>query len=350
MGETKSNLYCPNPIRGDEKVVTLAVGEGAKASRSFLEEFIYPRFRSEALAQRKDAARMDAQSSQLAYTTDSFVISPLFFPGGDIGKLAVCGTANDLCMVGAEPKWMSVSLIIEEGFLLSELSLILDSLLVYSQHAQLEVVCGDTKVVPRGKMDGLFINTSAIGVATANTISSETVEGGDVVIVSGPIGCHGMSVMAARTPGLVETEIQSDCGLLLPLVRALVQQGVRVKAMRDATRGGVAAVMHEWASEFSVSITLEEERVPVRDDVRGLTELLGLDPLFVANEGTMVLVVAANEVERTLSAMRSVSVGSNAAVIGTVRSRHRVPVTVVRGLGREIPLDEPTGAPLPRIC
>lgn len=351
MGEAEAYLHCPNPLRDDENVVTLAVGEGAKTSRRFLEEFIYRRFQSETLAQRKDAARIEASSMQLAFTTDSFVISPRFFPGGDIGKLAVCGTVNDLCMTGAEPKWMSVSLIIEEGFLLSELSLILDSLLAWSQLAGLEIVCGDTKVVPRGKMDGLFINTSAIGVVMPNAIShSEMVQEGDIVIVSGPVGCHGMSVMAARSPGLVETEIQSDCKLLLPLVQALYAQKICVKAMRDATRGGIAAVMHEWASEYAVSITLDEERIPVRDDVRGLSELLGLDPLFVANEGTMVLVVAASQVERTLSVMRSVSIGSNAAVIGTVCSRRRVPVTVVRGLGREIPLDEPTGAPLPRIC
>lgn len=351
MSLNKSNWNCPNLSQGSNEVIDLAIGEGAKASRAFLDQFVYARFHSEILQRRQDAAILELNATQIAFTTDSFVVTPHFFPGGDIGKLAVCGAMNDLCMVWAEPTWMSIGLILEEGFPLSDLSRILDSLLHWSQRANVEVVCGDTKVVSKGKMDGIFINTSAIGLKFDRSCTEQKpMSEGDRVIVSGEIGCHGMSIMAARTPGLIETEIISDCDLLLPLVQALYAEKIAVKAMRDATRGGVAAVLHEWAREFGISIRLDEANVPVRDDVRGLSELLGLDPLFVANEGTMVLVVDQQDVDRALNALRSVSLGAKAAVVGCVENRRRNPVTVTRGFGREIPLSEPTGAPLPRIC
>lgn len=351
MSLHESNWRCPNLSQGSNEVIELAIGEGAKASRAFLDQFVYARFRSEVLQRRQDAASLELNATQLAFTTDSFVVTPHFFPGGDIGKLAVCGSVNDLCMVWAEPKWMSVGLILEEGFPLSDLTRILDSLLYWSQCANVEVVCGDTKVVSKGKMDGIFINTSAIGLRyDKSCIAQKPISEGDGVIVSGEIGCHGMSIMAARTPGLIETEIVSDCDLLLPLVHALSAEKIAVKAMRDATRGGVAAVLYEWAREFEISIRLDEATVPVRDDVRGLAELLGLDPLFVANEGTMVLVVDKQDVDRALRALRSVALRAKAAVVGCVEKRRRNPVTITRGFGREIPLVEPTGSPLPRIC
>lgn len=351
MNEGDQNLHCPRSTGTSVDVVELAIGEGAKASRLFLDKFIHDRFKNQTLQRRDDAALLEIDAKQLAFTTDSFVVEPYFFPGGDIGKLAVCGTVNDLCMVNAEPKWLSLSLILEEGFPLSDLSRILDSVEQWCRKADVEVVCGDTKVVPKGKVDGIFINTSGIGRRVKPVVSPNSViKERDVVLVSGPIGCHGMSVMAARNRGLVETDIESDCGLLLPLVHALREHEVPVKTMRDATRGGVAAVLHEWARQYEVSISVDEERVPVRSDVRGLTELLGLDPLFVANEGTMVVVVDACFESAAVEAMRSVPAGIGATRIGNIVGRGRNPVTVVRGLGKEVPLIEPTGALLPRIC
>jgi hydrogenase expression/formation protein HypE len=351
MNQDHQGLQCPMSTVSSAGVVDLAIGEGAKASRLFLDTFIHNRFKNQTLQRRDDAAMLNCEALELAFTTDSFVVEPYFFPGGDIGKLAVCGTVNDLCMVDAEPKWLSLGLILEEGFPLGDLSRILDSVEHWCRKAKVDVVCGDTKVVPKGKVDGIFINTSGIGRRVKTNVSSDSiVKENDVVLVSGPIGCHGMSVMAARNPGLVETDIESDCGLLLPLVQTLRNQDVPVKAMRDATRGGVAAVLHEWARQFDVSISVDEACVPVRADVRGLTELLGLDPLFVANEGTMVVVVDSIFATAAVEAMRSVSIGVGATRIGKVHAGRRNPVTVVRGLGKEIPLLEPTGAPLPRIC
>lgn len=351
MNEGDPNLHCPIPAASPADVVELAVGEGAKASRLFLDKFIHNRFKNQTLQRRDDAAILEIDALQLAFTTDSFVVEPYFFPGGDIGKLAVCGTVNDLSMVNADPTCLSLSLILEEGFPLSDLSRILDSVEKWCQKANVEIVCGDTKVVPKGKVDGIFINTSGLGRRVKGVTSpNSVVKEHDVVLVSGPIGCHGMSVMAARNPGLVETEIESDCGLLLPLVQSLRNREVPVKAMRDATRGGVAAVLHEWARQFDVSISVDEESVPVRSDVRGLTELLGLDPLFVANEGTMVVVVDSTFAKAAVEAMRSVPIGVGATRIGNVHAGRRNPVTVVRGLGKEVPLLEPTGAMLPRIC
>lgn len=351
MSGGEKSLYCPASQLTHPDLISLTVGEGAKGSRDFLDRFIFSRFKGSSLAERLDAGSITCDSTQLAFTTDSFVVDPYFFPGGDIGKLAVCGTLNDLCMVGALPRWISLSLILEEGFACSHLAIILDSVCHWSERATVEVVCGDTKVIPKGKMDGIFINTSGIGVRSPiGNLFTEPIAEGDVIIVSGPIGSHGMAVMAARTPGLVENPIESDCGLLLPVLRALIENDIPVKAMRDATRGGVAAVLHEWARQFGISLSIEEPHIPVRDDVRGLTELLGLDPLFVANEGTMVLIVSDKDRETTLAAMQSVPISQQAVVIGKVVSRRHVPVSMIRGIGREVALHEPTGALLPRIC
>jgi hydrogenase expression/formation protein HypE len=351
MSGRENSLHCPTTQLTHPDLISLTVGEGAKASRDFLDRFIYSRFKGASLSERSDAGSMTCDIHQLAFTTDSFVVDPYFFTGGDIGKLAVCGTINDLCMVGALPRWISLSLILEEGFPCRDLVTILDSVCEWSERANVEVVCGDTKVIPKGKMDGIFINTSGIGVRRqAATLLSHPIDDGDVIIVSGPIGCHGMAVMAARNQGLVENPIESDCGLLLPVLHALIENDIPVKAMRDATRGGVAAVLHEWAHHWKISISIEERHIPVRDDVRGLTELLGLDPLFVANEGAMVLIVSSKDSEVTLAAMRSVTISQHAVVIGKVVKQRHAPVSMVRGIGREVALHEPTGALLPRIC
>ncbi len=353
MSKMATNLSatCPLPESIPEDYVLLVHGEGGRASRQFLERMIHSRFSNDILAQRGDAAVLSAQSGRLAFTTDSFVVEPYFFPGGDIGKLAVCGTLNDLVVAGARPLWMSLSLILEEGFRLRDLATILDSVRFWSEQAKVQVVCGDTKVVPKGKADGIFINTSAIGVVEKNEVSGAAhLAAGDAILVSGPIGCHGMAIMAARHAGLVETKIESDCGLLGPAVLALQNKAIKVRAMRDATRGGVAAVLHEWAQASGLSIRVEEAKVPVRDDVRGMAELLGLDPLFVANEGTMLIAVPGSEEEAALGILKGVDISRESRTIGYVTSQQRAAVSVIRGLGRQIALDEPNGALLPRIC
>jgi len=342
---------CPNLNSNVEDRIALAHGEGAKAMRRLIEERILPKFSNIYLESCADAVWLPKQLGSLAFSTDSYVVTPLFFPGGDIGKLSVCGTANDLAVSGAKPRWLSLAMIIEEGFSLELLEKILLSVAATAQQAEMLVVAGDTKVVPRGKVDGLFINTSGLGEGIDGVRSKpETISEGDAIVVTGPIGRHGMAIMAAREQGFAEQEIVSDCGLLYPAVAALHDAGIHVRAMRDATRGGIAAVLHEWASDCGLSFTIEEKQIPVDTDVRGIAELLGIDPLFVANEGTMVVAIAESDVEKTLRVLRNVEISARATRIGYARKKGAAAVTVRRGLGIEIALDEPSGAPLPRIC
>jgi hydrogenase expression/formation protein HypE len=320
-------------------------------TRELIAKHITPRFCNAVLDELSDAARLPRIDGEIAFATDSFVVSPLFFPGGDIGSLAVTGTLNDLSVAGAEPLWLSVSLILEEGLPLETLDRVLQSLAETTRRAAVQVVAGDTKVVPRGAADKMFINTSGIGRYLGSIRSDvKILQPGDALIVTGPIGQHGMAVLAARESFGLQSEIVSDCAWLGPAVQALANAGVSVRAMRDATRGGVAAVLHEWAIASGYTLRVEEKKIPVQPEVRGMCELLGLDPLFVANEGTMLIAVAPNEVERALAVLQQIPVARQAACIGQVMQRDLAPVTVVRSLGREVPLDEPAGAFLPRIC
>jgi hydrogenase expression/formation protein HypE len=341
---------CPTSFATQSDRVTLLDGEGGRASRDFLRQRIWGRFAAGA-ASPSDAAILAGGPGDWAFTTDSFVVSPLFFPGGDIGKLSVIGTANDLSVVGAKPKWMSLSLIIEEGFSLITLDQILDSIADTATNIGVSVVTGDTKVVPTGCADGLFINTSGIGQCRPGiTRGSSTLEPGDVLLVSGPIGQHGLAVLATRERFEMHSPLVSDCASLWPAVEALQNAGVPYKALRDATRGGVAAVLHEWANDCGYSLCIEQNLIPISTEVRGLSELLGMDPLFVANEGTMVVAVPEVAVNAALAALHSVSIGRQAQRIGWVEARNMAPVTVLRTFARRIPLDEPLGAMLPRIC
>jgi hydrogenase expression/formation protein HypE len=287
----------------------------------------------------------------MAFTTDHFVVSPLFFPGGDIGRLCVLGTTNDLAVAGARPLWMSLGLILEEGLPIETLARVLDSIADAAREVGVAVMTGDTKVVPRGAADSIYVNTAAIGELIAPVPPGPAaIEIGDALLVSGPIGRHGIAVLAKREQLGFSPEPQSDCGSLLPAVEALRQNSIVVRALRDATRGGVAAVLHEWARTCGHTLVVNESEVPVSDDVRGACELLGLDPLNIANEGTMVIAVEADHATAALAALRSVPGHERAATIGAVRDAALAPVVVRRGLGREIPLDEPQGAPFPRIC
>jgi hydrogenase expression/formation protein HypE len=353
MADEIWQLYCPVPISADADRISLQHGEGGRLMRRLIEERILPRFRDSADAARLpgDAALLEQVNGRLAVTTDSFVVSPLFFPGGDIGRLAVFGTVNDLVVSGAEPLWLSLSLIIEEGLPVNVLDRVLDSVAVAAAEAGVRVATGDTKVVPRGAVDGLFLNTSGIGrVLEPAPPGPETLEAGDELIVSGPIGRHGIAILAAREQlGLIPPP-ETDCGCLRNSVQALRDATIPVRAMRDATRGGVTAILHEWAAACGLTLTIDESSIPLTPDVRGASELLGLDPLHIANEGTMLIAVSRGSGDAAVAALRRSPVSATAAVIGRVAEKNFAPVTIVRSLGRELPLDEPLGVLLPRIC
>ncbi|MCE9607027.1 MAG: hydrogenase expression/formation protein HypE [Planctomycetia bacterium] len=346
-----SSWACPVKHAAEPQRVSLAHGEGGSSMRRLLEEHILPRFDRLSSLPLDDAAVLPQIDGRPVLTTDAFVVSPLFFPGGDIGTLSVYGTVNDLAVRGAEPLWLTLSLILEEGFSLQLLDRVLESVAEAARRCRVSVVAGDTKVVPRGAVDRLFVSTTGLGrLIEPGPSGSATIEVGDVLLVSGPIGRHGIAILAAREEMAFEPPPESDCGPLIEAVAALRTAGVRVRAMRDATRGGVTAVMHEWARDCGGTLVIEEERVPISSDVRGVCELLGLDPLNVANEGTMVVAVHPDDAESARSALQCVSVCARAARIGFVRARGLLPVVVKRGIGSERPLLEPSGAPLPRIC
>lgn len=314
--------------------------------RELLAELIVAELGSPTL---EDQARLDpalGPGESLAFTTDSFVVSPLFFPGGDIGRLAVHGTVNDLAVGGAIPRWLSCGLVLEEGLPLEDLRRVLRSLRAAADEAGVAVVTGDTKVVQRGAADRLFLNTAGIGVIPAGVrLSAAAVRPGDVLLVSGPVGDHGAAILVARGELALEADVHSDCMALTPLCRALIE-AVEVHALRDATRGGLAAVLHEWAAASGVGIVVDE--VPARPAVRGLCELLGLDPVHLANEGRLVAAVPEAQAERALTVLRALPGGEGAARVGRVREGHRV---TVRGpFGGERLLELPDGELLPRIC
>ena len=299
-----------------------------------------------------DATVLSIGTERIAFTTDSFVVSPLCFPGGNIGTLAVYGTVNDLAVSAAVPRWLSLALIIEEGFSLYTLGRILDSIADAASRCGVAIMTGDTKVVPHGVADGLFINTTGIGeLTTEPPPGPESIQCGDVLIVSGPIGCHGVAVLAAREELFLEPPPESDSAPLHTAVAALQQKAAGfVRAIRDATRGGVSAVLHEWSAECRLTMTLQESRIPISDGIRGASELLGIDPLYSANEGTMLIAVDPSAEEQSLAALRSVPETRFASRIGTVTKAGISGVTIQRVLGSEQPVDEPTGSLLPRIC
>jgi len=347
---TDFNIQCPASPSNDGETVSLAHGEGGRLMRRMLGERILPILGIGKQSQ-EDSALLDCSSGQLAFTTDCYVVSPLFFPGGDIGKLAVYGTVNDLAVSNARPRWLSLGLIIEDGLRWSILDAVLRSVAEAAMVAGVTVVTGDTKVVPRGAADQLFLITTGIGEPMGPALDGGCgLQVGDELIVTGPIGRHGVAVMAARESLDFQPPPKTDCASLFPAVAAMAQAGLQPRAMRDATRGGVAAVMHEWAAASGLAITIDQARVPLSQEVSGVCELLGLDPLHVANEGTMVVAVPAGQADRFIAVLRETEVASGAVKIGQVVARTGSPVTVCRSLGRPQPLDEPIGAPLPRIC
>lgn len=329
-----------------DDIITLDYGSGGKKTAALIDEIIIPELGNNALNALGDGAILDGQ---LAFSTDSFVVDPLFFPGGDIGKLCVCGTVNDLAMCGAEPKYLSLALIIEEGLPTESLRRIVASIKAAAEAAGVAVVTGDTKVVERGRGDGVYITTSGIGVVRYPGLGPERMRPGDAVLISGTAGDHGAAVMLARD-ALMEGEIRSDCAALNGLVRAVLESGAQVRVLRDPTRGGVATTLCEFAESAALGIELDETALPVRRDVSAACALLGLDPLYCANEGKMLAVVAAKDEERALAAMRSVPEGKNAAIIGRVISERPGKVVLRTAMGGSRMLQKLAGAQLPRIC
>ncbi|WP_339730705.1 hydrogenase expression/formation protein HypE [uncultured Gimesia sp.] len=345
-------MNCPVSIPTNADCVTLAHGEGGRLSRKLIQERIVQTLKNETLLALNDAAQLPQVNGPLALTTDSFVVSPLFFPGGDIGSLAVYGTVNDLAVSGARPLWLTLSLIMEEGLPLVILDRVLESIAEAARQTGVQIVAGDTKVVPRGAADGLFINTAGVGELIAPIPpGAPALQEGDELIVSGSIGRHGIAILAVREELGLEPLPSSDCGSLLRPVEILREGiGNQIRCLRDATRGGVAAVLHEWAEASEMTLSIDERSLPVSPDVRGISELLGLDPLHIANEGTMVIAVKLGAGAEAVSLLQSLPESADARVIGVVKPRGIAAVTIRRTLGAEQPLDDPLGSPLPRIC
>jgi hydrogenase expression/formation protein HypE len=334
-----------------EERISMAHGAGGKATRTLVEALFLPAFRNPLLEPLEDQAVFSVDGTRLAFTTDSFVVSPLFFPGGDIGDLAVNGTVNDLAMSGARPLHLSAAFVLEEGFPIDDLRRIASSMAAAAVRAGVQVVTGDTKVVERGKADGCYVTTAGVGVIDRPVqLAAANARAGDAVIVSGPVGDHGVTILLARGELELESDLGSDTAPLAGLVAGLLDATTGVRCLRDATRGGVATIANEVASAAGVAVVLDEAAVPVRPEVRGACELLGIDPLYVACEGRMVVVVDGGEAEAALDALRSHPVGRDAARIGTVRDDPPGLVLLRTEFGGTRIVDLLIGDPLPRIC
>jgi hydrogenase expression/formation protein HypE len=352
MAISSSRSISPKRLR--DKTVTLAHGSGGQAMQDLIEALFVSQFEGQVPSALEDQARiplaeLTAQGDRLAFTTDSYVVDPLFFPGGDIGSLAVNGTVNDLAVSGAIPRYLTCAMILEEGLPIDILQQVVASMVAAAHQAGVKIVTGDTKVVPRGGVDKLFINTAGIGVMRQGvTPGVAHLQPGDVVLVNGPLGNHGAAILVAREQFALETDLQSDCQPLHGLVAAIIAVCPQVRAMRDATRGGVATVLNEFAHSAQVGIQLRENQIPVDAAVTGLCELLGLDPLYLANEGKLVVVVPPDQAEPVLAAMQAHPAGIHSRIIGQVTDGKRV--SLKTGFGTERVIDRLVGDQLPRIC
>jgi hydrogenase expression/formation protein HypE len=333
-------------------LILLGHGSGGRLSHQLLDELIMPIIGSASATGQNDAALLDAVAGRLAFSTDAFVVDPFLFPGGTIGSLAVHGTVNDLAMMGARPLWLSVSLIIEEGFSKADLKTVLQDMRNAADCAGITIVTGDTKVVPRGKADKIFITTSGIGVIDHELpIHGANARPGDKIIINGTVGDHGVAVMAQREGLELDTAIVSDSAALNGLVASVLTEcGAAVHVLRDPTRGGVATTIKEIAQQSGVGITLSEEALPVQEAVRGVCAILGLDPLFVANEGKLLAIVAPEAADAALATMRRHPLGCNAAIIGTVEAGSAGRVQMETRIGGIRSVDMLSGEQLPRIC
>jgi hydrogenase expression/formation protein HypE len=350
MKSTTFSLTCPAPNADNERI-QLAHGEGARLSRRLIRQEILAAFANPFLTPLADGAILPDLGGKLVMTTDSSVVSPLFFPGGDIGSLAVNGAVNDLAVSGAEPLYLSVALILEEGLPIPTLRRIIGSMKEAAQACGVSVVTGDTKVVPRGAVDQIFICTTGIGRLRSDAnLGVHRVRNGDKILVSGTLGDHGLAVLSAREGLDLGDQLRSDTAPLHRLVATLLESGAEVHFLRDPTRGGVAAVLHELVERSEFAVRLDEVRLPVSPSARGACELLGLDPLHVANEGKLVAIVSADTADAAVEAMRRHPLGSQTAMVGEVVISPPGEVLLANCFGQVRIMDEPSGAPLPRIC
>ncbi|MFO8066327.1 MAG: hydrogenase expression/formation protein HypE [Bacteroidales bacterium] len=336
-----------------EKNILLGHGSGGKLMHSLIKDLFVKYFKNPLLEQQSDSAVLNIEADKIAFTTDSYVVDPIFFPGGNIGKLAVCGTVNDLAVSGATPKYISASFIIEEGFSMKELEEIVSEMAEEAKKANVLIVTGDTKVVNKGQCDKVFINTAGVGVFdndNAHISSGEKISIGDKIILNGSIAQHGMAIMAVRNFGGFKTDIQTDSACLNHLISEIINSGARIRFMRDATRGGLATVLCEIAQTNKFGVNINEENVPVDENVRGMCELLGFDPFYVANEGKVVMVVHPEDAEKVLQIMQKNEFGKKAAIIGEVVEEHAGKAVLETSIGGTRIIDMLAGEQLPRIC
>jgi hydrogenase expression/formation protein HypE len=346
-----NNLSCPLPITQHD-TVQLSHGSGGKMMNDLISKLFLWAFDNPLLNKKDDQAIIEMNGQKMAFSTDSFVVDPLFFPGGDIGELAINGTVNDVSMSGARPLFLSTGFIIEEGFPMQDLQKIVESMRDAAQKAGVMIVTGDTKVVNKGKGDKLFINTAGIGIIEHNfSIGSSNLQADDVLIINGTIADHGMAIMSQREGLAFEAPIKSDTAALNGLIEKIIKSGGQdIHAMRDATRGGVAAILNEFAEDSAVTIRLKEGLIPINDPVKGACEIMGLDPLYVANEGKMVVSVARRSAEKVLQAMQAHPLGKKSAIIGDVVLDKPGMVTMQTRIGAWRIVDMLVGEQLPRIC
>ncbi len=330
------------------KTITLSHGNGGEENNELISKVFYKAFKNEILEKSEDAAVI--QNGTLAFSTDSFTVSPIIFPGADIGKLAVCGTCNDLAMMGAKPKYLTCSVILEEGFEMRTLERIVNSMKKELEINGAVVVSGDTKVVPKGSVDKIFINTTGIGEIQKVGISSNNITTEDMIIVSNSIGKHGATIFASREGIELSSNLKSDCASLWPIVEKLIQNDINITALRDATRGGVSAVLNEWAKQSDVCIEIEEKEVPICDEVNGICELLGFEALSLANEGTFMLAIKQKDAQKALEVLHSCENSKEAKIIGKVTQQYEKRVILNSAWGTKRFLETPTGELLPRIC
>ncbi|MBC8322370.1 MAG: hydrogenase expression/formation protein HypE [Candidatus Marinimicrobia bacterium] len=344
------NISCPLPIM-DHKTIQLAHGAGGQLSNDLIDTLFLPRFANKTLEAMEDQAVLDFPENRLSFSTDTFVVDPIFFPGGNIGELAINGTVNDVAMCGANPLFLSVAFILEEGFPMEDLHQILISMEIAAKRASVTIVTGDTKVVNKGSCDKIFINTTGIGVLDHDlNISAGNLQVGDKIIVSGTLADHGMAVMTSREGLSFQSRVKSDTASLNGLINTMLKVSKNIHALRDPTRGGAATTLNEFARSSNVGISLIEENIPVKPDVKGACEILGIDPLYVANEGKLIAVVSDEDSLNILAAMTNHPLGKDAVIIGEVVSNHPGMVTMKTGLGANRIVDMPVGEQLPRIC
>ncbi len=343
-------LSCPIPIQQYPQVM-LAHGGGGKLMHQLIEKMFGPAFQNPLLDAKNDGAVFTLNGAKMAFSTDTYVVKPIFFPGGDIGTLAINGTVNDIAMCGARPLYLSTGFILEEGLPMEDLWRIVQSMQKAASEAGVQIVTGDTKVVDKGKGDGIFINTAGIGVIEHDlVIAPASVRPGDLIVLNGDLGRHGIAIMAKRENLEFETEIESDCAALAGLVGQMIDQGIKIHCMRDLTRGGLASALVEIAEASGFQINIEENAILVREDVRGACGMLGFDPLYLANEGRFITFVPEIFADKILSVMRSHPLGEGATVIGMVTNSRDSLVTMKSAIGANRIVDMFSGEQLPRIC